>query len=406
MSAAGGRDATARAVRAVLLAALLGAGACAGPAGADGAPDLLALSVASTGEVVLLERDTLAVRRRIAPSRPGAAPAPMHVLEDPLRRCFYVGNFDGGLACIPAAGGPAQVLDLGGALIGLALSPDGGRLAVNGAHDLMLRLVDPDAWSLVATERLGAAADAPRHSHMTHGLASTHPLWLPDGSAVLTQDNVHEELVLVGRDGGVRARRAMPCGVHSALLAGDDTALVLAEGTVDGTLAPRVLVLHLPDLRVVREVVVPLGADEAAKLHHGALSPDGELLVVANMGPLHGDQPGRTVAALRWRTGELAWVADAARNAGHVRFLDGGRVAVLGHSDAEVALLDARDGRRLGGWSVPGARSLGHGLAAEPGGTLLLLDSSAGRVVRLAAGGPVGLSPPLGEGLTEASLPE
>jgi hypothetical protein len=241
---------------------------------------------------------------------------------------------------------------------------------------------------------------------MTHGLASTHPLWLPDGSGVLTQDNVHEELVLVGRDGGVRARRAMPCGVHALLAAEDGTVLALAEGTVDGTVGPRVVVLALPDLRVLREVEVPLAPGEPAKLHHAALSPDGELLVVANMGPLHGERPGRSVAALRWRTGEVAWRADGPRHAGHVRFLDDGRVAVLGHTDADVVLLDARDGRPAGRWSVPGARSLGHAFANEPGGTLLLLDAGAGRAVRLAQGGPRASSPPLGAGVTEAALPE
>ncbi len=391
------------------LASVLTVAGCDAPA--DAAPDrgtagVLALSVASTGEVVLLERDTLTVRRRVVPAHPGAPAAPMHVLEDPARGCFYAGNFDGGLARIPAAGGPQRVLDLGGALIGLALSSDGRRLAVNGAHDLVLRLVDPDAWAVVACVSLGDPAEAPRHAHMTHGLASTHPLWLPDGSGVLTQDNIHEELVLVGRDGGLQTRRAMPCGVHALLPAGDGTVLALAEGTVDGTVAPRVVVLALPELRVVREVEVPLAPDEPAKLHHAALSPDGELLVVANMGPLHGERPGRSVVALRWRTGEVAWRADGPSHAGHVRFVDGGRVAVLGHSDADVVLLDARDGRPAGRWSVPGARSLGHALAHERGGTLLLLDAGAGRAVRLAEGGPVALSPPLGEGVMEAALPE
>jgi hypothetical protein len=358
------------------------------------------------GEVVLLDRQKLGVMRRLKPTKAGPAPAPMLVVEDAARRVFYVGNFNGGLGRIPTDAGEPQTLDLGGLFIGCALSPDGRLLAVNGAHDLTLRLVDLDAWKVAATVRYGNPKDAPLHSHMTHGLASTHPVWLPDGSGVLTEDNIHEEVVLIGKDGKELARQRMPSGVHTFLMTNTGEALALAEGTVDGAVAPSVMVLGLPALRVLRQIVVPLSPGEPAKLHHGSLSPDGEVVVVANMGPMHGERSGSTVAALRWHTGEVLWHVAAARNAGHVRFLDAERVAVLGHRDADIAVLDARTGQRKQTWRVPGALALGHALAAEKDGTLLLINSTAGRLVRLGADGIRQQSPQLGEGVSEASLPE
>lgn len=94
------------------------------------------------------------------------------------------------------------------------------------------------------------------------------------------------------------------------------------------------------------------------------------------------------------------------RNAGHVRFLDKDRVIVLGHNSAELPVLDVRTGKTLETWRVEGATSLGHSLSAEPDGTALVIDSSSGRLVRVGSKGVVGRSPALGEGVSEASLPE
>jgi hypothetical protein len=370
------------------------------------ASSLVAVTSTERGEVVLLDREKLGLMRRVKPTKAGPAPTPMLVVEDAARRVFYVGNFDGGLGRIPTDGGQPKILDLGGLLIGCGLSPDGRLLAVNGAHDLTLRLVDLDTWKVLSTVRYGNPKDAPLHSHMTHGLASTHPVWLPDGSGVLTEDNIHEEVVLIGKDGKELARRRMPSGVHTFLMTKTGEALALAEGTVDGTVPPSVTVLGLPALKVLRQIVVPLAPGEPAKLHHGSLSPDGEVVVVANMGPLHGERSGSTVAALRWQTGAVLWRVAAARNAGHVRFLDAEQVVVLGHRDADISVLDVRTGQRKGTWRVPGALALGHALAAEKDATLLLINSTAGRLVRLGANGIRQQSPALGQGVSEASLPE
>lgn len=369
-------------------------------------PAVVAVTVTETGRVVLLDRTKLTVIRTVAPQKPGAAPGPMLVVEDAARRVFYVGNFNGGLGRIPIDGGKTKTLDLGGQIIGVAISPDGKLLAVNGAHDLMLRLIDLDAWKVAATLRFGTPSDAPLHSPLTHGLASTHPVWLADGSGVLVQNNIHEEVVLIGRDGKEKARRRLRSAVHTFLTTPAGDVLALLEGTIDGKIAPRVAVLAVPALKVVREIVVPLAPAEPAKLHHGALSPDGKIVVVANMGPMHGSKYGKTVAALRWQTGEVIWHVPSVRNAGHVRFLDAARVLVLGHHSADLPLLDARTGKVLETWRVAGATALGHSLSAEPDGTALVIDSSAGRLVRVGNKGIVGRSPALGEGVSEASLPE
>jgi hypothetical protein len=331
----------------------------------------------------------------------------MLVVDDASRDCFYVGNFDGGLGRIPKDGGEPRTLTLGGDLIGLAISPDRRLLAVNGAHDLTLRLVDLDAWKEVGRVRFGNAGDAPRHSHMTHGLASTHPIWLADGSGVLTEDNIHEDVVLIGRDAKERARAHVPSGVHTFVIATKKEALALAEGTVDGSEPPRVIVMAVPSLRVIREIGIPLETGEPAKLHHGALSPDDDVLIVANMGPMHGQEYGRTVAAVQWRTGKVRWHKASVRNAGHVRFIDRRRVVVLGHRDARLAVLDAFTGESLETWQVPGATAMGHALAAEPAtGTVLVIDAGASKLVRTGPDGVRRVSPPLGEDVSEASLPE
>jgi hypothetical protein len=223
---------------------------------------------------------------------------------------------------------------------------------------------------------------------------------------VLVQDNIHEEVVLIDRDGKEKARRRLRTASHTFLTTATSEVLALREGTIDGKILPSVVVLQVPSLEIVREVMVPLDPDEPAKLHHGSLSPDGETVVVANMGPIHGSKYGKTVAALRWKTGEVLWHVPTVRNAGHVRFLDKDRVIVLGHNSADLPVLDASTGKTLETWRVDGATALGHSLAAEPDGTVLVINSSAGRLVRVGRKGVTTQSAALGEGVSEASLPE
>jgi hypothetical protein len=379
-------------------------------AGLAGAVSQQSLFIAATlnesGEVVLLRRDSLEVVRRLVPQQRPTSFRPMLVAEDRARRLFYVGNFNGGIACVAHDGSEPGVIEMDGDVIGLAISPDGKWLAVNGAHDLRLRLVDLERKAVKSRTTLGNADDPPKHSHLTHGMASTHPVWLPDSSGVITQDNIHEELVLVDRMGKVQVRRSMPSAVHSMIVAGKNRLLALAEGAVDGTVQPQVIVLTLPELEIVRAMQVPLSQGESAKLHHGALSPDGSAIVVANMGPMHGTGAGRSVACLRWKDGEVLWRKETTANAGHVQYLSTDRVIVLGHRATKLMVLSSRTGESVADWPIPGAKELGHSLEAEPGGTALVLNATTGQVMRVGPKGIVAQSVPLGMGLTEASLAE
>jgi DNA-binding beta-propeller fold protein YncE len=355
------------------------------------------------GSVSIVERASLKVLRSI-PSV--TSTWPMLSVADPARETIYVGNFGGALARVSYRKGAPEVapeaLDVGGPTAGLALSPDGTLLAVNGVKDLSVRLVDLATWKEVARASLGTASDEPKHKPLTFGVASPHPVWLADGSALVTQDNVHEELVLVAKDGTVKTRRAMKSAVHTVMLASDGSLLALVEG--DGAIKPQVVVLKA-DLEIVREIDVPLADDEAPKLHHGALSPDGELLVVANMGPVAAAS-GVTVVAVKWKTGEIAWSAPTIRTAGHVAFLAPDKVLVLGHRSSEMKLLDVKTGKELANWAVLGTASLGHALEVQADGTVLVLDGTLGRILRFKSGEMIAESERVGDGYAESSLAE
>lgn len=368
--------------------------------------EVIAVSSSGDGSVTLVHASSLAVARSVGAAKVGRVEAPMQIAADPRRAAFWVANFGGGLGRIPIDDTPVGVAATGMPLSGLALSPDGCRVAVNGAHDLALRLVDASDLHLVASVLLGNAAHAPTHAPLTHGLASTHPLWLADSSAVLTEDNVHEELVLVSRDGKILARRAMRSAVHSLLLTRTGEVLALEEGTADRAIAPAIAVLAIPSLEIVREIEVLLPKGERAKLHHGVLSPDGQSVVVANMGSLRGETTGSTVSAFRWRTGERLWSAPSVPGAGHAAFVAPDRVVVVGHRAAELIFLDAATGARVDGWPVLGAGSLGHGVGVDGSGAVTILDAPLGRVLRFRAGEPAGESERLGAGDAESSLPE
>lgn len=359
------------------------------------------------GSVSIFDRATLKLLRRIPEE--GGAPAapstwPMLSVADASRQVVYVGNFGGSLAKISYAKPEMPVLlDAGAPLAGLALSPDGKLLAVNGVKDLVVRFVDVDTWKESARATLGAAGDEPKHKPLTFGVASPHPVWLADGSAVVTQDNIHEEVVLVAKDGTVRARRAMKTGVHTVIPAPDGSLLALVEG--DGETKPQVVVLKADTLEIVREIDVPLADGETPKLHHGALSPDGELLVVANMGPVAAAS-GVSVAVVKWKSGEIAWAAPAVRTAAHAVFLSKDKVLVLGHRSSEMKVLDAATGNVIATWEVLGTASLGHALEVQPDGTVFALDATLGRVLRYKNGELIAESERVGDGYAESSLGE
>ena len=364
------------------------------PAGAGAAgPMPIAVSSAEDGSVTLVDRVTLAQLARVEGSWP--EPVPMPLVADAARRVFYVSNFNGALGRVPVDGGAPETTLLPSSAAGLAISPDGKRLAVGGALEPWVAIVDLEKFDVVASARLGKSAG--------HGIETPQPVWLADGSAVLAEDTDTSEAVLVGVNGAVKARRKLASPPKTFLIAKDGTPIALCEGAAKSP--AEAVVLSLPALDVAREIPIPLGAGESARLHGGALSPDGETLVVANVGNLRDAAP-TTVAAFRWRTGERLWSTQTSRNAGHVAFLDAKRIVVLGHRAAALELLDATTGAPIDSWSILGAGSLGHALDVAPDGSVTVLDSAVGKLLRYKDGQRVGESPVLGAGSAEASLPQ
>src|SRR5690606_17805334 len=80
------------------------------------APSHIALTSAATGQVFLVDRESLELVRTVEPEKTAPSDGPMLVAEDRVRRVFYVGNFNGGLGRIPADGSKPGTLDLGGVL--------------------------------------------------------------------------------------------------------------------------------------------------------------------------------------------------------------------------------------------------------------------------------------------------
>lgn len=362
------------------------------------------------GSVSIFDRASFSLLRAIpgkdeAPGVPSTWP--MLSVADPARPVVYVGNYAGGsLARIgygKSATAAPDTLDLGAPLAGLSLSPDGKLLAVAGVKDLVVRFVDVETWKETARASLGAATDEPKHRPLTFGVASPHPVWLADGSGVVTPDNVHEELVLVGKDGVVKARRSTKSAVHTVVQAADGSLIAIAEG--EGAVGPQIVVLKPETLEIVREIDVPLADGETPKLHHGSLSPDGERLVVANMGPVAAAS-GFSIAMVKWKTGEIAWTAPSVRTAAHAVFLSKDKVLVLGHRSSEMKVFDAASGKELATWAVLGTASLGHALEVQPDGTVLVLDGTLGRILRYKNGELLKESERVGDGYAESSLAE
>lgn len=362
----------------------------------------IVLSRQEDGLIVLCDPTTLAERRRWTG---GPAPAPMLIANDARRRCSYVGNFRGGIARVPWEGGDPGVLPMPAPVIGLAIDKTGAVLAANGAFDLRLRLVDLHHWLIGADIPLSDPKDAPRHSHLTHGLKSTHPAFELDGSAVVTQDNVHEQVLRI-RDGRVVDAVQLPAAVHALLPRPGGGWVAIGEGAVDGSVPPFVACLAASDLHVERLVPLPLFSAEKAKLHHGEIAPDGSVVVVANMGPMHGAGGGQTVHAVDLQQGTVRWSRPGPRNAGHVRFVAADTVVVLGHRDGRLFAFDVADGSVRSVQPIDGVAAFGHAIEREADGALLVVDSGNGRLLRVRDGAVVASSAAYGAGTWEASLRE
>ena len=126
---------------------------------------------------------------------------------------------------------------------------------------------------------------------------------------------------------------------------------------------------------------------------------------MANMGSMRSDG-ATTVSAFRWRSGERLWGVQAARNAGHVAFLDANRVIVVGHRGSDLEVLSAATGAPLESWQILGAGSLGHGLDIAADGSVTVLDGAIGRLLRYKEGVRVAESVVLGQGSADSTLPE
>lgn len=192
-------------------------------------------------------------------------------------------------------------------------------------------------------------------------------LFIADGSEVVRPE-------FGQKPGGVR--RDLGAEIHALLVRPDESAVLAIVGGDDAT-SPRVVELAPDTLEIRRTLHLP----KPGRVHDAALSGDATRLVLAL---------GDRVECVHLASGEVIWERPAP-GGGHVRVLDGGRVALVGHASSELRVVEIERGETetttpLGLGSAP---ELGHAIAWDSWTREVALLDVAGRRVLLVKDGAV-----------------
>lgn len=347
--------------------------------GCTSVKDLVYVTPAFGEGVAAVRAETLEVAWRRAPTGAVRSGRPMHMARSPGK--LWVGDLDGpGLVALdPETGETIHSLKLPHEVVGIAVSPDGETL-VTGARDALEAYVvntrDATLRGAVVTGTVAAVASS------LPPFFTGHPAVFGESKAFV-QDNVNGRLVLLRTDTVEAFPSARPSGpVHCfdvALRPGAERVLIVAEGTADGTWAPRLIDQES------HEIVIPLGDDETPRLHHGCFSKDGRFYYVANMGPFKAkERQGRTVALVDLEKRVVVKTARAGRGAGHpILSPDGSKLYVVNHAERFVSVLDARTLAALGEIEAARTPAFGHGVVFTKEGALLVLASADHELVKI-----------------------
>jgi YVTN family beta-propeller protein len=210
----------------------------------------------------------------------------------------------------------------------LALSPDGGTLAVVYKNALTLTLVDAATNEIIRAVEIG---EMPAENFKAAMMK--HPYWSPDGKNIYCPESVRQTIVKVDAAKGEVVKRIALTGATHYLHASPDGKLLYAvnETTKDG--ASLTLIDAASDT-VVADLPIPLGPGEKGGGHHASFSPDNRYYFFSNLGGsgLH----VLDVAARAWIK-----VIPTGKGPGHPAISrDGKYIFVVHHKDGVISVID------------------------------------------------------------------
>ncbi len=222
-----------------------------------------------------------------------------------------------------------KTIDLPATSFQLALSPDGKILAVAYKDALEISLIDTATDVITRTIAVGKKPERD-----FRGAMMRHSYWSHDSTYVYASDDVNNTLVKIdAKTGEIMATIALPGPNHYLHPSGNGKLLYAVNEAEKGG-RTSVTVIDSGTDKIVKDIPIPLDAQERGSLHHGAFSKDERYFFICNEG-------GRTVAVLDTAKKEIVKTISAGMGAGHPAMArDGKYIFVIQHKDNVVTVID------------------------------------------------------------------
>ena len=253
----------------------------------------------------------------------------------------------------------------------IALSPDGGTLAVGYKDALLITLIDTVSDRILGT----VATGEDKEGEIT--VRIKHPFWSADGRFVYAGDEINKSVVKIDAK-TLQVAATIPLHATTHHLAVDPTGkyiyVVHGKGE-DGAIM--ITILDAASDRIVKIITIPMAQGEKAKGHHGEFSPDGGSFYFCNEG-------GRTLAIIDPATMTLRKTLQVGEGAGHPVFTkDGKKVFVVCHHDNVVSVVDTASQEVIRNIKVGEGKKEGHSGYMAPDGSLYMLNAADGTLIRI-----------------------